>query len=63
MVSPQASRPMSGLTSGGTFRAMTDADAALADYNSVGSNYGAEAGESKAHTYHWLHTFKAAGSL
>jgi endoglucanase Acf2 len=41
--------------------AMTDADAALADYNSVGRNYGAEAGESKAHTYHWLHTFKALG--
>ena len=41
--------------------AMTDADAALADYNSVGTNYGAEAGESKAHTYHWLHTFKELG--
>jgi len=43
--------------------AMTDADAALADYNSVGTNYDAEAGESKAHTYHWLHTFKALGHL
>ncbi|MDG1818717.1 MAG: glycosyl hydrolase, partial [Porticoccaceae bacterium] len=43
--------------------AMTDADAALADYNNVGTNYDAEAGESKAHTYHWLHTFKALGHL
>ena len=43
--------------------AMTDADAALADYNATGTNYGAEAGESKAHTYHWLHTFKALGHL
>jgi hypothetical protein len=43
--------------------AMTDADAALADYNATGTNYDAEAGESKAHTYHWLHTFKALGHL
>ena len=43
--------------------AMTDADAALTDYNSVGSNYAAEAGESKAHTYHWLHTFSKLGHL
>jgi hypothetical protein len=43
--------------------AMTDADAAIADYNSVGQNYAAEAGESKAHTYHWIHTFSALGQL
>lgn len=43
--------------------AMTDAGAALADYNTLGSNYAAEAGESKAHTYHWLHTFSALGHL
>ena len=43
--------------------AMTDADAAIADYNTVGPNYAAEAGESKAHTYHWIHTFSALGQL
>ncbi len=42
--------------------AMVDADAAIADYNSAGS-YTPEAGETKAHTYHWLHTFKALGQL
>ena len=42
--------------------AMTDADAAVADYNSV-SSYVPEQGESKAHTYHWIHTFKALGHL
>jgi endoglucanase Acf2 len=43
--------------------AMTDADAAISDYDSIGSNYAAEAGESKAHTYHWIHTFSALGQL
>ena len=43
--------------------AMTDASAAIADYDSLGGNYAAEAGESKAHTYHWLHTFNALGHL
>ena len=42
--------------------AMTDGDAAVADYDSV-SSYQAEAGESKAHTYHWIHSFKALGHL
>jgi endoglucanase Acf2 len=42
--------------------AMVDADAAIADYNSV-SSYTPEAGESKAHTYHWIHTFRALGQL
>jgi hypothetical protein len=42
---------------------MADADAAIADYNTVGSSYAAEAGESKAHTYHWIHTFSALGQL
>ncbi|MDA7826482.1 glycosyl hydrolase, partial [Porticoccaceae bacterium] len=41
---------------------MTDADAAIADYNTV-SSYEPEQGESKAHTYHWIHTFKALGHL
>ena len=43
--------------------AMTDASAAIADYDSLAGNYAAEAGESKAHTYHWLHTFNALGHL
>lgn len=43
--------------------AMTDADSAISDYDSVGSNYAPEAGESKAHTYHWIHTFSALGQL
>jgi endoglucanase Acf2 len=42
--------------------AMSDADAAIADYNSV-SSYQPEQGESKAHTYHWIHTFAALGHL
>jgi endoglucanase Acf2 len=41
---------------------MTDADAAIADYNSV-SSYQPEQGESKAHTYHWINTFNALGHL
>jgi endoglucanase Acf2 len=41
---------------------MTDADAVIADYNTV-SSYQPEQGESKAHTYHWIHTFKALGHL
>ena len=42
--------------------AMVDADAAIADYNSAAS-YIPEAGETKAHTYHWIHTFSALGQL
>jgi endo-1,3(4)-beta-glucanase len=42
--------------------AMTDPEAALADYNSVG-DYLPEAGETKAHTYHWIHTFRRLGQL
>jgi len=42
--------------------AMVDAEAAIADYNSVAS-YIPEAGETKAHTYHWIHTFSALGQL
>jgi len=43
--------------------AMADADAAIADYNTMGSSYATELGESKAHTYHWIHTFSALGQL
>jgi len=42
--------------------AMTDADAAIADYNAV-FDYIPEAGETKAHTYHWIHTFANLGHL
>jgi hypothetical protein len=42
--------------------AMTDADAAISDYNTV-ANYVPEAGESKAHTYHWIHTFRRLGHM
>jgi endoglucanase Acf2 len=42
--------------------ALTDADAAIADYNSVDS-YTPEAGETRAHTYHWIHTFSQLGHL
>ncbi len=42
--------------------AMTDADAAITDYKSM-SNYNTEAGESKAHTYHWIYTLQELGQL
>ena len=48
------------------FEALADPDAALARW-SAEPNYVAdgaqEAGESTAHTYHWLHTFNAAGQI
>ena len=42
--------------------ALTDPAASIADYNSV-SDYEPEAGETKAHTYHWIHTFNRLGQL
>ena len=42
--------------------AMTDADASIADYNTV-PDYVPEAGETKAHTYHWIHTFRELGHM
>ena len=42
--------------------AMTDAEAAIADYESV-SSYEPEAGEAPAHTYHWIHTLRGLGTL
>jgi endo-1,3(4)-beta-glucanase len=42
--------------------AMADADAAIADYNTV-ADYVPEAGETKAHTYHWIHTFRELGQV
>jgi endoglucanase Acf2 len=41
---------------------MTDADASIADYNTV-ADYVPEAGETKAHTYHWIHTFRELGQM
>ena len=42
--------------------AMTDANASIADYNTV-ADYIPEAGETKAHTYHWIHTFRTLGRM
>jgi endoglucanase Acf2 len=42
--------------------AMTDADASIADYDTV-ADYLPEAGETKAHTYHWIHTFRSLGHM
>ena len=42
--------------------AMTNPDAAIADYESTAS-YEVEAGESPAHTYHWIYTMQALGHL
>jgi endoglucanase Acf2 len=42
--------------------AMTDPTAAIADYETV-TDYAPEAGETKAHTYHWIYTFQKLGQL
>ncbi len=42
--------------------AMEDADSAITDYNGVGS-YEPEAGETKAHTYQWIHAFAELGQI
>ena len=42
--------------------AMTDAESAINDYQATPS-YAPEAGESRAHTYHWLHTMNSLGRL
>ena len=41
---------------------MTDAEAAISDYNSL-SAYVPEEGSSRAHTYHWIHTLQSLGHL
>lgn len=43
------------------FQALADPAAAVAKFGS--GNYTREAGESKAHTYHWLHNLNALGQL
>ena len=42
--------------------ALVDPEAAVADYEMV-SAYTPEAGETKAHTFHWLHTMSELGHL
>ena len=42
--------------------ALTDPDAALADYATL-NDYTVEGGETKAHTYHWLHTMQRLGRV
>lgn len=43
--------------------AMTDAEAAWADLDSHGFDYQVEEGETRAHTYHWVQTWKELGHL
>ncbi|MFC6633223.1 glycosyl hydrolase [Microbulbifer taiwanensis] len=43
--------------------AMTDGAAAVADFNTMNFNYTPEQGETRAHTYHWIHTYKNLGHL
>jgi chitodextrinase len=43
--------------------AMTEPEAAIADFNTMNFNYDVEAGETMAHTYHWIHSFKALGHI
>ncbi len=42
---------------------MTDGQAAVDDMKSYGFNYEPEAGETKAHVYHWIYTLKQLGHL
>ncbi len=43
--------------------AMTEPEAAIADFNTMNFNYDIEAGETMAHTYQWIHSFKTLGHL
>lgn len=43
--------------------AMTDADAALEDLAAHGTDYLPEDGETRAHTFHWLHAWHELGHL
>ncbi|BES70082.1 hypothetical protein RE428_11000 [Marinobacter nanhaiticus D15-8W] len=43
--------------------AMTEPEAAIADFNTMDFNYDVEAGESKPHTYHWIHTLNVLGHI
>ena len=43
--------------------AMTDGAAAAADFASRAFDYRPEDGETRAHTYHWIHTYKQLGHV
>lgn len=43
--------------------AMTDGAAAAADFASRAFDYRPEEGETRAHTYHWIHTYKQLGHV
>ena len=43
--------------------AMTDAEAAITDFETMAPDYWPENGETKAHTYHWLYTWKELGHI
>jgi endoglucanase Acf2/chitodextrinase len=43
--------------------AMADAPRAINDYNTLNGNYTVEEGETKAHTYHWMHVFNGLGQV
>ncbi|WP_144394528.1 glycosyl hydrolase [Pleionea sediminis] len=43
--------------------AMTNPEAAIADFNTMNFQYDVEAGETIAHTYHWLHTLNVLGHI
>lgn len=43
--------------------AMTDAEAALADMTETGFEYAPEEGETRAHTYQWVHAWTELGHL
>jgi chitodextrinase len=43
--------------------AMTDPEAAIADFNTMNFDYDVEAGETIPHTYHWIHSFAKLGHL
>lgn len=43
--------------------AMTHPEAAIADFNTMNFDYDVEAGETMAHTYHWIHSFNELGHL
>lgn len=42
--------------------AMVDGDAAVDDMENLGFDYAPEEGETKAHTYHWVHTMSVLGA-
>ncbi|WP_103501640.1 glycosyl hydrolase [Streptomyces sp. SM14] len=44
------------------FQALADPDAAKAAYDADNDAYEPEAGETRAHTYHWIHTMAATGA-